>query len=117
MRCRRGFSFLSVLVALTLVGLAYLILIGLSGDAGGNPSGLSSRQLTGSPGLSKAAACRTNRLAAAKALTTWAVSHPDRPATLDELRSRRLLVQECPDGGRFELAGGQVVCRRHGEAR
>ncbi len=109
----RGFSLLSILAVLALVGLGYAVLIGFPGAAGGNQRTVSSSQLVQSRGLSLAAACRTNRRAAAKALTTWAVSHPDRPATLEDLRSRGLLVQECPEGGEFELVAGKVVCRRH----
>ncbi|GAB4112430.1 MAG: hypothetical protein Kow001_14190 [Acidobacteriota bacterium] len=109
----RGFSLLSILVVVALVGLGYVVLIGLPGGTGDNPHAVSSSQLVQSRGLSLVAACRTNRRAAAKALTTWAVTHPDRPATLEDLRNRGLLVQECPEGGKFELVDGKVVCRRH----
>lgn len=109
----RGFTLLSILVVVALVGLGYLVLVGFPTGAGGNRHAVSGRQLVQSPGLSLAAACRSNRRAVVKALTTWAVSHPDRPATLEDLRRRGLVVQECPEGGEFELVGDKVVCRRH----
>ena len=104
---QRGFSFISILVTLAIVGLLYF---GYR-DQFGVTQTIRTGNVVKSAGQDMA--CQMNRRAIERAITTWNISHPGKQPTLKDLENDGIPVLPCPDGGRFRLERGKVYCSLH----
>ena len=107
MDSERGFSFISVVVTLLIVGALYY---GYLGQGGMN------EQITRG-GVAKTAAhgiaCQMNRQAIERAIMTWTLSHSGKQPTLKDLENDGIPINRCPEGGRFKVEGKKVFCSLH----
>ncbi len=107
MNSERGFSFISVVVALAIIGAFYYGYLGQYGMK---------EELTRG-GVAKTAgqaiACQMNRQAIERAIMTWTLSHPDKQPTLKDLENDGISINRCPEGGRFKVEGKKVSCSLH----
>lgn len=106
---QRGFGFLSVLLALLIIGLLYFW-IGGPGLQSVSHSVSEAKTVKTSGNL---VACSMNRKAIEKELLTWSVTHPGERPTLAKLKAAGVYVPACPDGGTLSIEGGTVVCSLH----
>jgi competence protein ComGC len=104
-----GFSFLSILAALLIIGLLYLW-IGGPGMSSVSNSVSEAKTVKSSGNL---LACEMNRRAIAKELMTWSVMHPGERPTLEKLKAAGVYVPACPDGGKLSIEGKAVICLVH----
>lgn len=108
-RSQRGFSFLSVLLALLVIGLLYFWI----GGPGLSPVSNSVSEAKTVETAGHLLACEMNRRAIEKELLTWSVTHPGEQATIEKLKAAGVYVPACPDGGRFTIRGKTVTCSVH----
>ncbi len=104
---QRGFSFISILVSLAIVGLLYF---GYR-DQFGVTQTIRTGNVVKSAGQDMA--CQMNRQALERAIMTWTISHPGKQPTLKDLENDGITILPCPDGGRFRVEGGKVYCSLH----
>jgi competence protein ComGC len=106
-RNQRGFGFVSVLLAMLIVGVLYFGYFKMQ-------SATSDRATGGNAiVVSRAVACRTNRQQIERDITMWSVDHPDEPPTLAALQASGLRVPSCPEGGTYDIVGHDVLCSLH----
>ncbi len=104
-----GFGFLSVLLALLIIGLLYFW-IGGPGLSSAGPRASEIKTVKKSGNL---LACQMNRRAIEKELTTWSVTHPGEQPTIEKLKAAGVYVPACPDGGTLSIRDGSVTCSVH----
>lgn len=104
-----GLSFLSILLALLIIGLLYFS-IGGPGLSSVENSVSEAKTVKTSGNL---LACEMNRKAVEKELMTWSVTHPGERATIEKLRAAGVYIPACPDGGRISIEGRSVICSKH----
>jgi hypothetical protein len=104
-----GLSFLSVLLALLIIGLLYFW-IGGPGLSTAVPQASERSTVKKSGNL---LACQMNRRAIEKELMTWSVTHPGERPTIEKLRAGGVYVPACPDGGKLSIRDGKVICSVH----
>ncbi len=104
---QRGFSFISILVSLAIVGLLYF---GYR-DQFGVAETIKTGNVVKSAGQEMA--CQMNRRALERAIMTWTLSHPGKQPTLKDLEDDGIPILPCPDGGRFRVEGENVYCSLH----
>ncbi len=107
MNSERGFSFISVVVALAIIGAFYYGYLGQYGMEEAITQG----------GVAKTAgqaiACQMNRQAIDRAILTWTMSHPGKEPTLKDLERDGISINRCPEGGRFKVEVRKVSCSLH----
>jgi hypothetical protein len=106
-RDRRGLSFVSVLVTLLILAALYFGYLRSPSSDGERSVGIQSLD------ASRAVACRTQRQGIERDLQMYAANNDRPPGSLDELRRSGIGVPDCPEGGRYALAGGRVTCSAH----
>ena len=103
----RGLTFISVVVALVIIGAFYYGYLGQYGMK---------EELTRG-GVAQTAgrgiACQMNRQAIERAILTWTMSHPGKQPTLKDLEKDGISINRCPEGGRFKVEGKKVSCSLH----
>ncbi len=104
---QRGFSFVSVLLALLIAAALYFGYIGFQGTSHERRTGLVAIN------ASREVACRTNRQNIERDVALWSVNHPGETPTLAALQADGLRIPACPEGGRYELTGTEVHCSVH----
>ncbi len=103
-----GFSILSVLLALLVIGLLYVWL------AGGMPSTVNSvSQAQVVKKASVVLSCRMNLQAVDKEIVTWCATHPGMKPTLEDLKKSGVVILGCPEGGQWSIRDGHVRCSVH----
>ncbi len=104
---QRGFSFISILVTLAIVGLLYF--------GYRDQFGVTQTIRTGNEVKSagQEMSCQMNRQALQRAIMTWTISHPGKQPTLKDLEDAGIPILPCPDGGRFRVEGEKVYCSLH----
>jgi hypothetical protein len=100
----RGFSFVSVLFALVIVGVLYFGYFRMSSITGEKAIGIQGIQ------ASKGVACRTQRQQIERDVQAYVMTHDAPPNSLGALG---VLIPACPEGGRYALAGTHVTCSLH----
>jgi hypothetical protein len=110
-RREKGVSFITILIALVLVGALYWVIMTPSSAKKASSGALLTARKT-----SQDAACQMNRLALEKMLVTWSATHPGETPTLEALKRDQVVFQPCPEGGQFELRGNKVFCTLHDPA-
>lgn len=103
-----GFGFISILVALAIIGLLYVGFVGIS--SGGTPP---AHRVELAKGASLSTACANNRRAAEIAISTWSASHPNGQPTLEKLKQSGVRISSCPEKGTLTLKDRKVVCSLH----
>ena len=107
MDSERGFSFISVVLTLVIIGALYYGYLGQYGMEEAITQG----------GVAKTAgqaiACQMNRQAIERAIMTWTLSHPGKQPTLKDLENDGISINRCPEGGRFRVEGKKVSCSLH----
>jgi len=104
---QRGFSFVSVLLALLIAAALYFGYFGFQRTSHEHSTGLVAVS------ASREVACRTNRQNIERDIVLWAVNHAGETPTLAALQADGLRIPACPEGGRYELSGTQVHCSVH----
>ena len=103
----QGLAFISVVVALVIIGALYYGYLGQYGMK---------EELTRG-GVAQTAgrgiACQMNRQAIERAILTWSMSHPGKQPTLKDLENDGISINRCPEGGRFKVEGKKVSCSLH----
>ncbi|MDA2937251.1 hypothetical protein MYX75_03180 [Acidobacteria bacterium AH-259-A15] len=107
LNCQRGFSILSLVAALLIIGLLYVTYMNLG--SGTETAKMAITAKTAGRGV----ACQMNRQAAERAIMTWSISHPGTQPTLEALKRERIPITPCPEGGQFRLEGREVRCSIH----
>ena len=103
-----GFSILSVLLALLIIGLLYLWLTGWA------PSGIqSTSQAEVIKKSSVDLSCLMNLRALDKEIVTWSATHPGQKPTIDELRKAGVVILGCPEKGKWIIKDGRARCSIH----
>ncbi len=106
----QGLAFISVVVALVIIGALYYGYLGQYGMK---------EELTRG-GVAQTAgrgiACQMNRQAIERAILTWTMSHPGKQPTLKDLENDGISINRCPEGGRFKVEGKKVSCSLHSSA-
>lgn len=105
-----GFSLLSVVAVLGIIGLLYVGAQGLS-----RQSVAVENDLVGATEGSRRTVCVMNRQAISRLLLTWTVTHPGEMATIKKLKESGVHVPGCPEGGKFSIKGELVECTLHRE--
>ena len=104
---QKGFSLLSLMGALLVVGCLYLAYnntrSGVDQVTAGQAVADTSRDM----------ACQVNRQALGGAIMTWSISHPGTEPTLETLKRDGVTVVPCPRGGDFTIQGRTVSCSVH----
>ncbi len=103
----RGLAFISVVVALVIIGALYYGYLGQYGMK---------EELTRGGVVQTAGrgiACQMNRQAIERAILTWTMSHPGKQPTLKDLENDGISINRCPEGGRFKVEGKKVSCSLH----
>ena len=104
----RGFTFVSVPMALLIVAVLYFGYFHMAANEGAKSVGIQSLQ------TSKAIACRTQRQQIERDVQMYAATHDDvPPRSLDDLAQSGIRVPSCPEGGRYQLSGSHVICSLH----
>ena len=103
-----GFSLLSVVAVLGIIGLLYVGAQGLS-----RLSAEGENDLVGATESSQRTVCVMNRQAVSRLLLTWTVTHPDETATIKKLKASGVHVPGCPERGKFSIKGELVECSLH----
>ncbi|GAB4241194.1 MAG: hypothetical protein Kow00109_16530 [Acidobacteriota bacterium] len=107
-RSSRGFTLLSLLLVLLVIGAVWWIAFHAFPTApAGNREAVAMHKAAG------ALQCAANRRTLEQELMAWEVRHPARKPTLEALAKEGVLILGCPEGGRWSLAGGKVRCSRH----
>ncbi len=109
----RGFSLLSVLLALAVVGVLYFAVLGPSRAVEEVQPPM--QDLRAAQAAGQETACQRNRSEIQRSLLTWTVTHPGQTPTLEALRRSGFHVPPCPSGGLLEISGQKMVCSRHPE--
>ncbi len=103
----QGLTFISVVVALVIIGAFYYGYLGQYGMK---------EELTRG-GVAQTAgrgiACQMNRQAIERAILTWTMSHPGKEPSLKDLERDGIPINRCPEGGRFKVEGKKVSCSLH----
>jgi competence protein ComGC len=104
-----GFTILSVLLALLVIGLLYVWLTG-----GGMPATMNSvPQARVVQKASVDLSCRMNLQALDKEILTWSATHPGKKPTIEELKKSGVVLLGCPEGGRWTIRDGHARCSIH----
>jgi competence protein ComGC len=103
----RGLTFISVVVALVIIGALYYGYLGQYGMKEEITRGGVAQ--TAGRGI----ACQMNRQAIERAILTWSMSHPGKQPTLKDLENDGIPINRCPEGGRFKVEGKKVSCSLH----
>jgi competence protein ComGC len=106
-RNARGLSFVSILLALVIIGALYFGYFRMSATKNEKAVGIQSIQ------VSKAAACRTQRQQVERDIQSYMASHDAAPGSLGDLERDGIRIPNCPEGGRYALAGTHVTCSVH----
>jgi hypothetical protein len=104
---QHGMSFVAVLLALLIAAALYFGYFKLGNAGGERSAGVAAIEAT------RAVACRANRQAIERAITLWAVDHPDETPTIAGLQAAGIHVPACPQGGRYSIVGREVRCSLH----
>jgi len=108
LNCSRGFSYLSLLGALLIIGLLFYFFLGPT------TAGLEkAKQLPAVKKAGQETACSMNRQAIEKAALTWSVTHPGESPSIPKLEQSGIYVPACPEGGKLTIQGNKVICSLH----
>ena len=102
-----GLTFVAVLLALLIAAALYFGYFRMQGAMSGRSGGVAAID------ASRAVACRSNRQNIERAITYWAVEHPDDAPSLAALERDGQHVPSCPEGGRYTVVGRAVECSVH----
>jgi competence protein ComGC len=107
LRESRGFSFVSVLLALLILAVLYFGYFHLQSAT--------NERTTKIQGLeaAKAVACRTQREQLERDVQMYAADHDGPPHSLDDLARAGIPIPSCPEGGHYALVGTHVTCSVH----
>lgn len=105
---QRGFSILSVVAGLALIGFLYVAYTNLQLSDNTEKATAAATKTAG-----QQVACATNRQAIERASITWSLSHPGTEPTLQRLEGDGVIILPCPEGGQFRLQGKSVLCSMH----
>lgn len=107
MDSERGLGFISVVVALLIIGALYYGYLGQYGMKEEITRGGVAQ--TAGRGI----ACQMNRQAIERAILTWTMSHPGKQPTLKDLERDGIPINRCPEGGSYKVEGKKVSCSLH----
>lgn len=107
LRDESGFGFVAILVALLIAAALYFGYFKMQSVTAEKTTGIQAIN------VSRAMACRANRQNLEQAIALWAVNHPDDEPTIAALRADGVQIPTCPEGGRYDIAGRNVLCSVH----
>jgi len=107
MGSQRGLSLIPIVVAIAIIGL--LILTSLhqartQAEMGMTRAGRRAGQAT---------SCQKTRAALERAVMNWVMNNPGQAVTLRSLQEDGIVITRCPQGGRYSVAGGKILCSLH----
>jgi type II secretory pathway component PulJ len=102
-----GFTFIAVLLALLIAAALYFGYFHFQSTTGERAQGIAAIN------TARAVACRTNRQNIEREIQLWAVNHPGETPTFSALQAEGFRIPSCPEGGEYEIVGGEVQCSVH----
>ncbi|MFN8625627.1 MAG: hypothetical protein U0587_06540 [Candidatus Binatia bacterium] len=104
---QRGFSFVSVLLALLIAAALYFGYFRVRDTSSEHRPGLVAIN------ASRAVACRTNRQNIERDIALWSVNHAGETPSLAALEADGVRIPSCPEGGHYDITGTAVHCSVH----